>query len=289
MKDMGKDVASEFIRDNFERGDRLAVVLIDRRSGVVVQRISSAEQIASQVFQVWLSSENRSGRDVFVSMNALTGNARGRTRGEVASIRHLYLDFDDNGTHALRALQARSDIPIANYVVNTSPDHWQVSWRVQGFGKEQAEATMREMVREFGADPAATDCARVMRIPGFVNHKRHPVHVVRAERLSDSVCTPDQFPQPDQEGRRSAMPAVDVESGSDRKRQGRLSQSELDWAYAKRALARGETPESVAAAIANYRRGEKANAEYYAQLTVRKAAAALANREPPISVSAPER
>jgi hypothetical protein len=48
--------ASEFILDNFERGDRLAVVLIDRRSGVVVQRISSAEQIASQGFQVWLSS-----------------------------------------------------------------------------------------------------------------------------------------------------------------------------------------------------------------------------------------
>jgi hypothetical protein len=145
------------------------------------------------------------------------------------------------------------------------------------------------MVREFGADPAATDCARVMRIPGFMNHKRHPVHVVRAERLSESICTPDQFPQTDHEGRRSVTPGLDVESGSSCKRRGHLSQSELDWAYAKRALSRGETPESVATAIANYRRGEKANAEYYARLTVRKAAAALANREPSILVSTPER
>jgi hypothetical protein len=58
MTGMGKIAVSEFIPDNFE--DRLAVVSIDRRSGVVVQRISSAEQIASQGFQVWLSGENRS-------------------------------------------------------------------------------------------------------------------------------------------------------------------------------------------------------------------------------------
>jgi hypothetical protein len=77
MTGMGKDAASEFILDNFERGDWLAVVLIDRRSGVVVQRIWSTEQIASQGFQLWLSNENLSGRDVFVSMNALSQNARG--------------------------------------------------------------------------------------------------------------------------------------------------------------------------------------------------------------------
>jgi hypothetical protein len=66
---MAKDTASQFIVDNFELEDRLAVVLIDRRSGVVTQRIASANQIASQEFQVWLESETRSGRDVFISMN----------------------------------------------------------------------------------------------------------------------------------------------------------------------------------------------------------------------------
>lgn len=187
---MAKDAAADFILDNFERDDRLAVVLINRRSDIVMQRIASANHIASQEFQVWLRSQNRSGRDVFVSMNAFADDARGGTRQDVATIRHLYLDFDENGTRAVQHLQGRDDIPKPNYVVNTSPDHWQVSWKVQGFGKEQAEATMRELVREFGADPAPTDCARVMRVPGFVNHKRHPTHLVRAERLSVAVMPP---------------------------------------------------------------------------------------------------
>ena len=154
---MQQDVGSKFIRDNFEPEDRLAVVLIDRGSAAVTQRIASARQIASPQFQAWLKNENRAGRDVFISMNALNAQARGRTRGDVAAIRHLYLDFDDNGTQAVERLRAREDMPEPNYLVNTSPDHWQVSWKVQGFGKEQAEEMMRAMVREFGADPAATD------------------------------------------------------------------------------------------------------------------------------------
>ena len=287
---MAKDTASQFILDNFELEDRLAVVLIDRRAGVVTQRIASANQIASQEFQVWLKSENRSGRDVFVSMNALADDARSRTRGDVATIRHLYLDFDENGTRAVEVLQSREEIPKPNYLVNTSSDHWHVSWRVQGFAKEQAEAAMRELVREFGADPAATDCARVMRVPGFVNHKRHPTHFVRAERLSTAVYTPDQFPRPEQEDRRTATPEREFGSAGGRKlRPGHLSQSELDWAYAKRALSRGDSPESVIAAIANYRRGEKPDPEYYAHLTVRKAAQDLAHPTLPGETLGPDR
>lgn len=287
---MAKDTAAQFILDNFELEDRLAVVLIDRRSGVVTQRIASANQIASQEFQVWLKSENRSGRDVFVSMNALADDARTRTRGDVATIRHLYLDFDEDGTRAVQHLQAREDIPRPNYVVNTSPDHWQVSWKVQGFGKEHAEATIRQLAREFGADPAATDCARVMRVPGFVNHKRHPSHVVRAERLSTAVYTPDQFPRTEQEDRRTATPEGEFGSPGGRKlRPGHLSQSEYDWAYAKRALSRGDTPESVAAAIANYRRGDKSDPEYYARLTVRKAAEDLTHHAPSPETVGPDR
>jgi hypothetical protein len=286
---MAKDSAVEFILDNFERDDRLAIVLIDRRSGLVMQRIASASQITSDQFQVWLKGENRAGRDVFVSMNALAEDARGRTRADVATIRHLYLDFDENGTRALRHLQSRDDIPKPNYVVNTSPDHWQVSWKAQGFGKDQAEVTMRELVREFGADPAATDSARVMRVPGFVNHKRHPAHPVRAERFATSIYTPEHFPRPS-EDRRTAAPESEFGSTGGRKvRPGHLSQSELDWAYARRALSRGEAPESVITAIANYRRGEKSDPEYYAQLTVRKAAASLNSRDIPATNSTPER
>jgi hypothetical protein len=100
-------------------------------------------------------------------MNTLRESARGRTKADVAVIRHVYLDFDDNGTQAVEALLKREDLPRPNYLDNSSPDKWQVVWKAAGFGKEEAEALQRGLVRETGADPAATGCARVLRLPGF--------------------------------------------------------------------------------------------------------------------------
>ena len=147
---------------------------------------------------------------------------------------------------------------------------------------------MRELVREFSADPAATDCARVMRVPGFVNHKRYPTHLVGAERLSTAVYTPDQFPQPEADDRISAMREV-RSTRARRVHTGHLSQSEFDWAYAKRALARGEPPETVIALIANYRHRDKSDPEYYARLTVRKAAQDLTDSRLPNEPTGPDR
>src|SRR5206468_4288459 len=54
-----------------------------------------------------------------------------------------------------------------------------------------------------------------------------------------------------------------------------LSQSERDWAYAKRALARGVPPEEIMRDIAEFRGREKYDPEDYARRTVTKAAAEL--------------
>jgi hypothetical protein len=55
------------------------------------------------------------------------------------------------------------------------------------------------------------------------------------------------------------------------------SQSERDWAFAKRALARGDDPDVVVQRIADYRAEDKADPNYYARRTVTKAQAALHN------------
>jgi hypothetical protein len=57
-----------------------------------------------------------------------------------------------------------------------------------------------------------------------------------------------------------------------------LSQSEHDWAFAKRALARGDDPEEVMQRIAQHRAAEKSNPEDYARRTVTKAQAKLADK-----------
>ena len=54
-----------------------------------------------------------------------------------------------------------------------------------------------------------------------------------------------------------------------------LSQSEHDWAYAKRALARGDEPEEIIRRIADFRAEDKPSPEYYARHTVMNAQADL--------------
>ena len=56
---------------------------------------------------------------------------------------------------------------------------------------------------------------------------------------------------------------------------GYKSQSEADWAYARRALSRGDPPEEVVRRIADYRAHDKHDPEYYARRTVLKAQAEL--------------
>jgi hypothetical protein len=267
---MSQDAGSAFIRENFRPEDRLAIVLLNKRTDTVLQRLASAEKISAPDFQSWLARENARRFEVYISMNALAPNARGRTKKDVAAIRHVYLDFDENGTAAVERLLKRPDLPKPNYLVNSSPDKWQVIWQVEGFGKEEAEELQRGLSRDCGADPAATDCARVLRIPGFHNHKYGKPHLVRAESLISEIYRPEHFPKiagEDRFARAAGRPPSH--------RTGGITQSERDSAYAKRALARGESPALIVAAIASYRRFDKPNPQYYAELTVAKAAQAL--------------
>jgi len=266
-------MAVTYIRENFEPADRLAVVVLNKRTNSVTQRIAAAETIMEPDFQAWLRCRNDRDRcEIYISMNALHPNAQGRTKHDVAAIRHIYLDFDEGGTAAVERLLKRDDVPKPNYLISSSPDKWQVVWKVEGFGKDQAEQLQRGLARDTGADPAATDCARVLRLPGFCNHKYAQPYLVQAQSLAAERYRPDQFPRISTEDRLDRP----GERPSTRPRpRGGLSQSERDWAYAKRALARGESSALVAATIASYRRFNKANPQYYAELTVRKAGQAL--------------
>ncbi len=273
---MDRDTAARYIRENFEPGDRLAVVLLNQRTHGVLQRLAEAEKIAAEDFQAWLRFQNANGCDIYISMNALAQDATGRTKADVQTVRHIYLDFDDDGTASVEKLLARDDLPKPNYLINTSPDRWQTVWKVQGFGKDQAEQLQRALVQETGADPAATDCARVLRLPGFRNHKYEAPFWVASQTHAEQTYGPALFPRfPPQERLRHALRGENEGTADRRPSSGKISQSERDWAYAKRALARGESPALVVAAIADYRRFDKHHPRYYAELTVRKASESL--------------
>jgi hypothetical protein len=262
--------ASDYILQNFEASDRIAILVRSRRSGETLQRITTAKNAASEDFQEWLRHKNV-GSDVYVSMNTLKLDAQGRTKDDIETIRHLYLDIDHNGSLALETVENSPLVPCPNYVLETSPEKYQVVWKVEGIAQDEAEALERAMVREFGGDHAATDSTRVLRLPNFVNRKYETEHIVWAQpgamqtyHLEDFRLRTDAH-----EDQREYRP----HQSSPRTPRGELSQSERDWAFAKRALARGDDPEEVIRRIADYRADEKH--PNYARYTVEKAQAAL--------------
>ena len=260
-----------YVLENFAAQDRIALLALHRTTNEVLQRITTAETLSSPDFQAWLSYLNSQKHDLYLSMNTLKRGSRGRTKEDVDCIRHIFLDFDQNGDRAVEMLLARNDLPVPNYLVSTSPDKWQVIWKVEGFEKAAAEELEKGLVRSTGADPCVVDVARVLRLPGFYNHKYRPAYLVTAQGRSDSIRGPDHFPKLPVDEPVDELPL----RASPSHRQGTglnlPSQSERDWAYAKRALGRGEPERRVTEEIARYRVGQKHNPHDYAQRTVRKA------------------
>src|SRR5712664_1718016 len=136
---MEPEAPVRYLRDNFRPEDRLAIVLIQKETRRVIQRVATAGKIAAPAFQAWLRHANASRFEIYVGMNPVKEDSRTRTKESIATIRHIYLDFDENGTAAVQALMKRDDLPEPNYLINTSGGKWQVVWKVEGFGPEEAE------------------------------------------------------------------------------------------------------------------------------------------------------
>lgn len=264
-----KHAAQQFLERTFKPGDRIAFVIVNRGADAVTQRIASVQHAVKPDFQAWLRDQNSQKSEVYFSPNVLHLEARGRTKADIQQIRHVYLDFDDDGARRVAFLSGHSLLE-PNFVVNSSPDRYQVFWTVENFEKAAAEKLMRHLARDTGADPAATDCSRVMRLPGLYNHKYGAPEYVRVEYRAEALYTPEHFPQPTAEDR-SARNFESARGGD-----GTLSQSERDFAYALRALRRDEDPREVASTIAQYRYSEKSDPDAYAERTVLKAAESLA-------------
>lgn len=264
--------AAEYIQENFRPSDRLAILLRNRAH--TVQRILTAAGVTEPSFEDWLRYKNdKELYDIYVGMNALKPGARTRTKEDVHTVRHLYLDLDNDAPAALARIRESNLVPRANYTISTSPGKYQLVWRVENVSPEQAEALLRMMARTFGGDPAATDATRVLRIPGFKNRKYETEFLVQAEKHTERVYHLLDFSlgreptQTDFRPRRAAARPPLAEPPRP------LTQSEHDWAYAKRALARGDDPEEIVRRIADYRAHDKRDPLYYARLTVSKAQA----------------
>ncbi|MGH8128126.1 MAG: DNA-primase RepB domain-containing protein [Gammaproteobacteria bacterium] len=261
----------DFIKRNYRLNDRVALVIRNRPENYTLQRLLSAQDAASPRVQRYLRYENADGSDIYISMNTLKPEAKGRTKADVAEIRHLYLDLDDDGDVRFQRIFESPVLPKPNYVMDTSPGKHQIIWQVEGLAVDQAEAMLHRMAATFGGDPAATDAARVLRLPGFHNKKFAEPVPVRGYRLSDTMHLQRHFadmpavPPPER-------PATRSESTGLRRDGHPLSQSERDWAWVRDQLHAGISPNVVKQALAE-RRPDKHNPIAYSERTVTNALA----------------
>src|SRR5260370_8874298 len=87
--------ASEYILQNFEAIDRIAVLVRDRRAGETIQRITTAKNAASPEFQAWLRHKNICS-DVYIGMNAINRAPQTLTNKDIETIRHPSLHSHPN-------------------------------------------------------------------------------------------------------------------------------------------------------------------------------------------------
>jgi hypothetical protein len=263
-------IAREFLSRSFAPSETIAIVLRRTSPATVTQRIVTLENALQPRYLGWLAHENAAGANVYCAANPLVPGSRNRTKESIAQVRHLYLDLDIDGEAKLAALRTSMRVPIPTVIVSTSPGKYQVLWRVESIPFEQQETLLKVLAITFGGDPACTDCNRVLRLPGFLNQKYAPAHLVTVECPTFSVSRSEDFklpyPAPNRELIRGRI--------SPPKPTGKHSPSESDWAWILGELARGKDPLKLTRTLAE-RRPDKSNPAYYAERTVDVASAWL--------------
>jgi hypothetical protein len=121
-----------------------------------------------------LTKRNADGWHIFCSMQPFVADAKNRTKSNVKEVRHVFIDCDVDGDKSLadvRAAVASGEVPPPTVIVQSSPGRFQIVWNVMKFSPAQCEAMNENLCIRFNSDAAATDIARVLRVPSFVNVK----------------------------------------------------------------------------------------------------------------------
>ena len=115
-----------------------------------------------------LEKLNTSGAAIYVAVNECQGH---RSKAAVSRIRGVHADFDGVPEATLAAVRER--LPPTIEVKSSTTDRRHFYWLLQEgevMSAELAETINRGLV-ELGADPAATDISRLLRLPGFRHMK----------------------------------------------------------------------------------------------------------------------
>jgi len=145
----------------------IALCLIPPNSQPVEHRFTWVGQIGK--FLSYCRFRNASGWNIYITPSVLRQGVMNRRKESFLSRQSvIYVDCDQ--LPCLSEIKNRSPFPTR--VIRTSKGHYQVYWRLsESVSVTKQEHWMHPMAKDIGADPAATDVSRVLRLPSFWNRK----------------------------------------------------------------------------------------------------------------------
>lgn len=220
---------------------------------------------------------NSRGWNIYITPSVLRDDVHNRCKESFLDCQSIiYLDCDKSSCLD----EIRSRYPYPALVIKTSQGRYQVYWRLaKSVSVQEQENLMRQMARDVGADCAATDVSRVLRLPSFWNRKpdRKPCTVdlvflrnyavdYKSLLLSLSKDLRSEMMLPYQthtQGASSRVLAKSVDSNG-------LSKSEKDWCRTNYWISSGECIEVIIDRLIESAK-RKRDPRYYALLTVKNA------------------
>ena len=134
--------------------------LLGRYANLTLRRV---EELLPQ-----LQVKNEAGAGIFIARNQCEGH---RSEKAISRVRGVHADMDSVSVTQLADL---TNLLQPSIVVESSPGRYQLYWQLsEGAYLEAAEAKAINqcLASQHGADPAAVDVARLLRLPGFKHMK----------------------------------------------------------------------------------------------------------------------
>lgn len=115
---------------------------------------------------------NEAGKQIYFGANPRKANGGSKAK-DVRLARCLFADFDDGATYedAMRRIKI-AGLPLPTVVVRTGGGiHCWWLLAEPATNLEEWKSRMKAMIASLGSDKTVHDSPRIMRLPGFVNHK----------------------------------------------------------------------------------------------------------------------
>ena len=256
---------------------RIALCII-WKDGRTEHRFTKANRATDYI--KFLRYANSQGADIYFTPSVLKENkSRKRTKANFEDHQSVvYLEFDS--PNQFDNLIGNKVIPYPSAVVGSSEGRNHVYWKLlEPIPKEKQEELMANLARSVGADTAATDVSRVLRLPTFCNKKpernNYQCQLVYPTTSADpkietsfdeliSICEEyEETKIPSQHAQACATVPI--------KRSSAIDRSAQDWALVNEKLFKDQmNPEDVQTWLME-RRKDKPNPHYYSTRTVKKA------------------